>query len=451
MFAKWPCPLLQIVLGSVPVTWLCRTGGPQGVWTRKLKGERVSDDLGLDDSWQPSSAHMAIARLHSKGFIKFVATTNVDDLHGKSGVPEDSLAWIARQQLCGRVWDMSPALQAKLCNTKCHWTLWASYWSASELERKRFFGFGSPQIKPRVIVVPYKTFPSFWYTMVYIPQFWTNPEMVSSFPSKVLPVWRTLARYYRQFWEHLWARPIYGRSAWCRLGSLFDSRPKKNMMLQRLSALRDIRRLRLGILRFVHLLIHMLFGFTSHVPKLRILQNLAEPNMPCHTPSSNMRFISVYILCNFWPCIKSCFASFDTMSHAFAARKADLVLVLGSSLSVPTACDLPEECLEPREGKQETCHWCLTHPRKSIWQGKSCFCCLLRMKMNILGTRYSNSFKYIQIYFKCSIFWKDINHRRKFRSQTSDSWTVAATDRQWWEESEKRKSQKRKSQRRESQ
>jgi hypothetical protein len=39
--------------------------------------------------------------------------------------------------------------------------------------------------------------------MVYIPQFWTNPEMVSSFPSKVLPVWRTLARYYRQFWEHL--------------------------------------------------------------------------------------------------------------------------------------------------------------------------------------------------------------------------------------------------------
>eukprot|EP00435_Cladocopium_sp_Y103_P041855 s1451_g11.t1 len=65
---------------------------PQGVWTRKLKGERVSDDLGLDDSWQPSLAHMAIARLHSSGIIKFVATTNVDDLHGKSGLPTDSLA-----------------------------------------------------------------------------------------------------------------------------------------------------------------------------------------------------------------------------------------------------------------------------------------------------------------------------------------------------------------------
>ena len=62
------------------------------MWTRKLKGERVSDDLRLDDSWQPSSAHMAIARLHSNGFIKFVATTNVDDLHVKSGVPKDSLA-----------------------------------------------------------------------------------------------------------------------------------------------------------------------------------------------------------------------------------------------------------------------------------------------------------------------------------------------------------------------
>ena len=451
MFAKWPCPLLQIVLGSVPVTWLCRTGGPQGVWTRKLKGEAGQWWFGT--GWLMATklgahGHCSTAQ---QGFHQIRSDNKCGRLAWQVWGAWRFSGWIARQQLCGRVWEMSPALQAKLCNTKCHWTLWASYWSASELERKRFFGFGSPQIKPRVIVVPYKTFPSFWYTMVYIPQFWTNPEMASSFPSKVLPVWRTLARYYRQFWEHLWARPIYGRSAWCRLGSLFDSRPKKNMMLQRLSALRDIRRLRLGILRFVHLLIHMLFGFTSHVPKLRILQNLAEPNMPCHTPSSNMRFISVYILCNFWPCIKSCFASFDTMSHAFAARKADLVLVLGSSLSVPTACDLPEECLEPREGKQETCHWCLTHPRKSIWQGKSCFCCLLRMKMNILGTRYSNSFKYIQIYFKCSILWKDINHRRKFRSQTSDSWTVAATDRQWWEESEKRKSQKRKSQRRESQ
>jgi len=31
--------------------------------------------------------------------------------------------------------------------------------------------------------------------------------------------------------------------------------------------------------------------------------------------------------------------------------KADLIIVLGSSLSVPTACDLPEECLPPRMDK----------------------------------------------------------------------------------------------------
>ena len=66
--------------------------GPEGVWTRKLKGELVSDDMGLNESWEPSLAHMAIARMQKNGWVKFVATTNVDDLHGKSGLPSDSLA-----------------------------------------------------------------------------------------------------------------------------------------------------------------------------------------------------------------------------------------------------------------------------------------------------------------------------------------------------------------------
>ena len=57
-----------------------------------MKGETVSDDLELERSLQPSSAHMAIARLHCSGLIKFVATTNVDDLHCKSGLPKESLA-----------------------------------------------------------------------------------------------------------------------------------------------------------------------------------------------------------------------------------------------------------------------------------------------------------------------------------------------------------------------
>lgn len=173
--------------------------GPQGVWTRKLKGERVSDDLGLDDSWQPSSAHMAIARLHSKGFIKFVATTNVDDLHGKSGVPEDSLA-----ELHGNSF-------VEECE-KC-------------LQRyKRSF----------------------------------------------------VTRSATGLFEHHTGR-------YCQCGG-----PLRDTIVN--------------------------FGNTFE-----------------HVPSMEDQHDAAWVHC----------------------LKADLVLVLGSSLSVPTACDLPEECLEPREGKQD--------------------------------------------------------------------------------------------------
>ncbi|CAJ1348799.1 unnamed protein product [Effrenium voratum] len=66
--------------------------GPHGVWTKKLKGEIVSD-LELDPlALQPSTAHVAIARLWRKGFLQFVATTNVDGLHKKAGVAAESLA-----------------------------------------------------------------------------------------------------------------------------------------------------------------------------------------------------------------------------------------------------------------------------------------------------------------------------------------------------------------------
>lgn len=51
----------------------------------------------------------------------------------------------------------------------------------------------------------------------------------------------------------------------------------------------------------------------------------------------------------------SMFVWFYLCERSLWTRKADLVLVLGSSLSVPTACDLPEICLEARDGKPETC------------------------------------------------------------------------------------------------
>lgn len=90
IFPFWICWILQ----TVEIHGICPSfhRGPRGVWTRKLKGETVSDDLELKRSLQPSSAHMAIARLHCSGLIKFVATTNVDDLHCKSGLPKESLA-----------------------------------------------------------------------------------------------------------------------------------------------------------------------------------------------------------------------------------------------------------------------------------------------------------------------------------------------------------------------
>lgn len=173
--------------------------GPRGLWTRKLKGERVSDDLTLDDSWQPSSAHMAIARLHRNGFIKFIATTNVDDLHGKSGVPKDSLA----------------ELHGNSFVEECEKCL-KSY--------KRSF------------------------------------------------VTRTATGLF----EHHTGR-------YCQCGG-----PLRDTIVN--------------------------FGNTFE-----------------HVPSMEDQHDAAWVHC----------------------LKADLVLVLGSSLSVPTACDLPEECLEPREGKQD--------------------------------------------------------------------------------------------------
>jgi len=173
--------------------------GPTGVWTKKLKGELVNDDLGLDESLRPSLAHMVIARLHSRGVIKFVATTNVDDLHGKSGLPQDSLA---------------------------------------ELHGNSF----------------------------------------------VEECEKCLKRYKRNFvtrtatglFEHRTGR-------YCDCGG----------------PLRDI---------IVN------FGNTFE-----------------HVPSMEAKHDAAWVQC----------------------LKADVVLVLGSSLSVPTACDLPEECLEPRDGKPD--------------------------------------------------------------------------------------------------
>ena len=66
--------------------------GPQGLWTRRLQGEAITDELPLKEAWEPTRAHRAIRRLQQRGVVHFVATTNVDGLHRKSGIPEEVLA-----------------------------------------------------------------------------------------------------------------------------------------------------------------------------------------------------------------------------------------------------------------------------------------------------------------------------------------------------------------------
>lgn len=68
--------------------------GPQGVWTRKIRGEESADDIQWDTELPelaPTATHLALARLHEAGLLAHVVTTNGDGLHKKSGVPPAAL------------------------------------------------------------------------------------------------------------------------------------------------------------------------------------------------------------------------------------------------------------------------------------------------------------------------------------------------------------------------
>lgn len=75
--------------------------GPEGIWTRKLLGHNVSDDIVAEHVMQvqPTAAHMVLMRLHAAGLLSYIATTNVDGLHRKSGLPLDVLS-----ELHGNLW-----------------------------------------------------------------------------------------------------------------------------------------------------------------------------------------------------------------------------------------------------------------------------------------------------------------------------------------------------------
>jgi len=64
--------------------------GPSGIWTRKVRGETVSESLDLRGI-EPTPAHGALTRLYQAGKLALVATTNDDSLHGKAGLPKHAL------------------------------------------------------------------------------------------------------------------------------------------------------------------------------------------------------------------------------------------------------------------------------------------------------------------------------------------------------------------------
>lgn len=67
--------------------------GPEGVWTRKVRGEAIEnfdcDELSV---FTPTRSHVALARLQQAGFLAHVVTTNVDGLHSKAGLPSEALS-----------------------------------------------------------------------------------------------------------------------------------------------------------------------------------------------------------------------------------------------------------------------------------------------------------------------------------------------------------------------
>lgn len=68
--------------------------GPNGLWTRRKKGISENKKPKSFIKFKPNVGHKAIAKLYKKGFLKFLITQNIDNLHRKSGIPESVIAEI---------------------------------------------------------------------------------------------------------------------------------------------------------------------------------------------------------------------------------------------------------------------------------------------------------------------------------------------------------------------
>ncbi|MFQ5980678.1 MAG: NAD-dependent deacetylase [Candidatus Heimdallarchaeota archaeon] len=66
--------------------------GPDGVWTRRDKGLPPKPSAKPISEIQPNPGHKAIVELYQLALLKYLISQNVDNLHRKSGIPQEILA-----------------------------------------------------------------------------------------------------------------------------------------------------------------------------------------------------------------------------------------------------------------------------------------------------------------------------------------------------------------------
>jgi NAD-dependent SIR2 family protein deacetylase len=65
--------------------------GPNGLWTRRDQGLPPPPSVPLDQA-RPNAGHLALVQLQDWGYLKFLISQNVDNLHLRSGIHNDLLA-----------------------------------------------------------------------------------------------------------------------------------------------------------------------------------------------------------------------------------------------------------------------------------------------------------------------------------------------------------------------
>lgn len=66
--------------------------GPEGVWTLRAKGLKPKLPRKPMALIKPNAGHLAFVDLYKLGFLKYLISQNIDNLHIKSGIPSEILA-----------------------------------------------------------------------------------------------------------------------------------------------------------------------------------------------------------------------------------------------------------------------------------------------------------------------------------------------------------------------